>query len=238
MDKIMNSYGYLVPKNEYEKLQNKVDQMNEIRMNGLREFNKVLEKIGLVPIALDGNKAVRDLIKTNVDGTVPDNRIKRFPAPYKNPYDIDFEDRNLTECELLMKQRIQNFEQINPENEFSNIAVKMKKKFENKLSYFVSQSVNPIRFELMKTIHNMNLDDFIKIYFRWQNNIAGEEVFHVNYVINQWASYFGIESKVDYDFMTGEDKEAKNKNEKRISFGLEDEQDKEIRHHFYGFYEG
>jgi hypothetical protein len=238
MNLIKNTYGYLVPKNEYEKLQLEVNKMNDIRMKGLIEFNSFLESIGIDKIALDGNKPAKELTKTNAKGIVYDARIKRFPEPYKNPYDIDLENRNAEECEKLMEEKVQNFKQIKPENQFKNIAAKMKRKFENKLGYLVTQSENPIRFKLLNKIKNMSVEEFTKIYFSWYNNIAGVEVFHVNYVFNQWAGYFGIDHEIDYDFMTGEDSETKFKNEPKISFGLENKYDKEMKRHFYDLYEG
>lgn len=237
MEFIPNSYGYLVPKEEYEELQIEVDKMNEIRLNGLTEFNKFLEKIGIEPVSLDGLKPSKELTKTDSKGSVLDARIKRFPPPYKNPYDFDFDYNHPDECKRIMVQRIQNFRQLKPENRFSDIPMRMKDKFVNKLEYFVSQSVNPIRFKLLDKVKNMNVEDFIKIHFSWYNNIAGVEVFHVNYVINQWASYFEIETEIEYDSMTGEDKETIYKNMPKISFGVEDELDKQIRRHFYGFYD-
>jgi hypothetical protein len=233
-----NSYGYWVPKEEYEKLQNEVNRMNEIRMKGLIEFNSFLESIGIDKIALDGNKPAKELTKTNAKGIVYDARIKRFPEPYKNPYDMDYKDKAPEECKKLMVQKIQNFRQIKPENQFKNIAAKTKMKFENKLSYMVSQSENPIRFKLLNKIMNMSVEEFTKIHFSWYNNIAGVEVFHINYVINQWAGYFGIDQEVEYDSMTGRDKDEMFRNRTKISFGVQDETDKEIRKYFYDLYEG
>jgi hypothetical protein len=235
---IPNSYGYWVPKREYEELQIEVDKMNDIRMKGLMEFNSFLESIGIDKIALDGNKPAKELTKTNAKGYVYDVRIKRFPEPYKNPYDMDYKDQNPEVCKKLMIQKIQNFKQINAAKQFENIAVKTKTKFENKLSYMVSQSENPIRFKLLNKIMNMSVEEFTKIHFNWYNNIAGSEVFHINYVINQWASYFGVDTEIEYDSMTGEDREKMYKNMPKISFGKEDDLDKEIRHYFYDFGEG
>jgi hypothetical protein len=231
MELTVNSYGYLVPKQDYEDLQKEVDRKNEIRMQGLIELNSLLESIGIDTIALDGNKPANELLKiADVSGTVPDSRLRCFKPPYRNPYDMDFKDKPVEECKRIMKQKIQNFRQLNPEKQFNDLAFKTKHKFENKLEYLVTISENPIRFELLNKVKNMSIEEFTRIYFNWCNNILSVEVFHINYVFNQWAEYFYIDVKYDYDFMTGENKDLK-RNEFML-FGIENDEDKRIREFF------
>jgi Ca2+-binding EF-hand superfamily protein len=234
-----NSYGFNVPKDEYEELQKEVDKRNEIRMNGLIEFNKILDFIGIETIGLDGYKTIREVAHVNVDGYLPDSRIERLPKPFKNPYDMNFDDMTEKECWDLVKVRIKEFYKIDAQELYDNLAKKMKEGFEEKVKSFAERSINPIRFTLLDKIVDMNIEDFLKIYFRWYNNIIGENVFAPNYVINQWAWYFDIECEREYDCVTDEDLE-----EMYVSFeseyGYQDEEDyeedKRIRQYFNDLY--
>jgi hypothetical protein len=233
MEMKVNSYGFNVPKGDYEKLQEEVDKRNEIRMQSLIEFNKVLESVGIDTIGLDGYKSIRELTTLDVDGDVLDSRINRLPKPFKNPYDVSFEGMNEIECFEMMDLRIKEFYKIDVNKLYDNLALNMKSGFEGKVKSFVDRSINPIRFTLLNKIMEMSVGDFIKIYFRWFNNIVGENVFAPNYVINQWAWYFDIETEKEYDMITDEDMDEVYKSVPKY---FQDDEDKEIRRHFYDYF--
>jgi hypothetical protein len=233
MELTKNSYGYNVPKYDYEKLQNEVKKRNEIRMKALIEFNKVLDKAGLDTIGLDGIKPAKELTKTESLGEVQDVRIERLPPLFKNPYDISFEGMSEEESFDFMEVRLKEFYALDVNKIFNNIALNMKREFENKVEEFATRSINPIRYTLLNKIKDMNLEEFIKIYFSWYNNIAGENEMIPNFVINQWAWYFDVKRVKEYDVCTDEDMDEAYKNVPKY---FQDEEDKQIRQHYYGYF--
>lgn len=233
MELTKNSYGYNVPKYDYEKLQNEVNKRNEIRMAALTEFNEILYKSGLDTIGLNGLKPAKELTKTNAVGEILDARIERLPHLFKNPFDISFEGMSEDESFDIMEKRIKEFYAIDVQKMYDNLAFNIKREFEEKVQSFVERSINPIRYTLLNKIKEMSVEDFIKIYFSWYNNIAGENDMIPNFVLNQWAWYFDIETVKEYDVVTDEDMDEIYK---MVPKYFQDEEDKAIRKHFYDYY--